>query len=60
MCDLTRNDAQAQALLRALDSASFPLLAVFPEGDAWGKPVVLRDIYTAGQMEEAVRQALRP
>ena len=58
--DLTRNDAQAQALLRALDSASIPLLAVFPEGDAWGKPVVLRDIYTAGQMEEAVRQALRP
>ncbi len=58
--DLTRNEAQGQALLRALDSASIPLLAVFPEGDAWRKPVVLRDIYTTGQMEEAVRQALQP
>lgn len=58
--DLTRNDEQAQSLLRALDSASIPLLAVFPAGDAWKRPVVLRDIYTAGQMEEAVRQALRP
>lgn len=58
--DLTRHDVQAQALLRALDSASIPLLAIFPKGETWRSPVVLRDIYTAGQMEAAVRQALRP
>ncbi|MCH5276349.1 MAG: thioredoxin family protein [Desulfovibrionaceae bacterium] len=58
--DLTRGDAQAHALLRALNSASIPVLAIFPEGEGWKSPVVLRDLYTAGQLEEAARQALHP
>lgn len=58
--DLTRHDPEAQALLRALDSASIPLLAVFPAGDKWREPVVLRDLYTPGQLRGAVEQALTP
>lgn len=58
--DLTRHDPEAQALLRALDSASIPLLAVFPAGNKAREPVVLRDLYTAGQMRRAIEQALAP
>lgn len=54
--DLTREDPQAMALLRALGSASIPVAALFPDGDQAGSPVVLRDLFTAGQLEAAMRQ----
>lgn len=56
--DLTRDDPSAQSLLKSLGSASIPMLAVFPEGDAAHSPVILRDIYTVEQMRGAVKQAL--
>ena len=57
--DLTREDPKAMALLRALGSASIPVAALFPAGDDARRPVVLRDLFSAGQLEEAMAQAWR-
>ncbi|MFZ5426312.1 MAG: protein-disulfide reductase DsbD family protein [Thermodesulfobacteriota bacterium] len=57
--DMTREDPDALALLRSLGSASIPLAAVFPKGEAAKKPVVLRDLFTSGQLEGALKEALR-
>lgn len=57
--DLTREDPKAMALLRALGSASIPVAALFPAGETAKQPVVLRDLFTSGQLEEGMRQAFR-
>ncbi len=58
--DMTfKNDAH-QALLKALNGASIPMLAVFPEGDGAARPVILRDIYTTTDLHLALRQAKIP
>ena len=58
--DMTfKNDAH-QSLLRALNSASIPLLAVFPAGEGAKRPVILRDIYTTTDLHLALRQAKIP
>lgn len=51
--DITRPDPEAEALLRALGSVSIPLTALFPSGPDAASPLVLRDIYTAAQLETA-------
>ena len=51
--DLTRSSPEAEALLRALGSVSIPVAAIFPAGDMASQPIVLRDIYTADQLEAA-------
>lgn len=53
--DLTRPSPEAQALLRSLGSVSIPVTAVFPQGDLSGSPIVLRDLYTPGQLEDALK-----
>uniref|UniRef100_I2PYF5 Thiol:disulfide interchange protein n=1 Tax=Desulfovibrio sp. U5L TaxID=596152 RepID=I2PYF5_9BACT len=55
--DLTRQTPEAMALLRALGSQSIPVAAFFPAGRDAASPVVLRDLYTAGQFEEALEEA---
>lgn len=59
--DLTRNetanDAAAEALLHALGSRSIPLVALFPSGEEYTSPLVLRDIFTPSQMEDALKEA---
>lgn len=59
--DLTRNetanDAAAEALLHALGSHSIPLVALFPSGEDYTSPLVLRDIFTPSQMEDALKEA---
>ncbi|MBI4805809.1 MAG: thioredoxin family protein [Desulfovibrio sp.] len=55
--DLTRESPEAMALLRSLGSASIPLAAVFPKGADSQRPVVLRDLFTSGQLEEALEMA---
>lgn len=52
--DLTRPDPQAQALLRALGSVSIPVTAIFPRGLLSNSPLVLRDLYTSGQLDKAL------
>ena len=44
-------------LLRGLGSQSIPMVAFFPAGKAAANPLVLRDLYTAGQFTTALRQA---
>lgn len=52
--DLTRPDPEAQALLRAIGSVSIPVTAIFPKGLLSNSPIVLRDLYTTGQLEDAL------
>lgn len=53
--DLTSPDKEADDFLRALDSRSIPLAAVFDLGKKKNSPLVLRDLYTTGQLEEALK-----
>jgi len=55
--DLTRESPEAMALLRSLGAASIPVAAVFPMGADSQRPVVLRDLFTSGQLEEALETA---
>jgi len=55
--DLTVNRPETMAFLRALGSQSIPLAALFPKGESSHSPVVLRDLFTKNQIEEALRQA---
>lgn len=55
--DLTTPNAFAMRLLDALGSRSIPLTALFPAGEGARQPVVLRDVYTAGQLEDAAARA---
>ena len=41
-------------LLRALDSVSIPATAIFPKGLLSNSPLVLRDLYTSGQLDQAL------
>ena len=56
--DLTEKNPEAEALLTALGSKSIPLLAIFPKTTP-REPLVLRDLFTPEQLEEAVAQAAR-
>ena len=55
--DLTETDAWAMRLLEALGSRSIPLTAVFPKGEGASSPFVLRDVYGAGMLEQALGKA---
>ena len=54
-----KNDFHTE-LLKALNSASLPLLAVFPAGEGAARPVLLRDIYSTTDLHLALRQAKIP
>lgn len=54
--DLTRPNPEGEALLRAVGSASIPVIAVFGTGDDAYRPLVLRDIVTGGQIEAALER----
>ncbi|OEU71364.1 MAG: cytochrome C biogenesis protein [Desulfovibrio sp. S3730MH75] len=56
--DLTSPDKTADEFLRALDSRSIPLAAIFSKGENSHSPTVIRDLYTTDQLEEALQQAL--
>lgn len=57
--DLTENHPEAEALLHALGSKSIPVLAIFPK-NAPDSPLVLRDLFTPAQLEEALESTARP
>ncbi|MBG0790144.1 MAG: thioredoxin family protein [Desulfovibrionaceae bacterium] len=52
--DMTERDPEAEALLQALGSRSIPTAAVF-RTDEPGKPLVLRDLFTTGQVEKILK-----
>ncbi|MGE4442676.1 MAG: cytochrome c biogenesis protein CcdA [Desulfomicrobium sp.] len=57
--DLTRHDPQLMALLESLGSKSIPILAIFSK-DNPDSPLVLRDMFTSGQLREALATELTP
>lgn len=57
--DLTAPDKVADEFLRALGSRSIPLAAIFKPGEDASSPTVIRDLYTSGQMDEALSQTLK-
>jgi cytochrome c biogenesis protein CcdA/thiol-disulfide isomerase/thioredoxin len=57
--DLTRHDPELMALLESLGSKSIPILAIFPK-DNPGSPLVLRDMFTSGQLKDALNAELKP
>ncbi|WP_415718364.1 cytochrome c biogenesis protein CcdA [Maridesulfovibrio sp.] len=56
--DLTAPNKIADEFLRALGSRSIPLAAIFKPGEDAPSPTVIRDLYTTGQMDEALSQTL--
>ncbi len=56
--DLTAPDKTADAFLRAMDSRSIPLAAIFKKGTNSTAPTVIRDLYTTGQMDAALKETL--
>ena len=52
-----RNELEGRRLLEALGSKSIPLTALFPAGEQASSPLVLRDVYTAGTLEDAMEKA---
>ena len=57
VADITRKNPPAEKLLSLMHSNSIPILAVIPPGRGFGKPIILRDIYTKRDVIEAVRIA---
>lgn len=55
--DLTRHDPELMKLLTSLGSQSIPVLAIFSREDP-KSPLVLRDLFTGGQLEEALEEEL--
>lgn len=53
--DMTERDPEAEALLKALGSASIPTAALFSEGEASQSPMVLRDLFTETQLENILK-----
>ncbi|NJB67334.1 thiol:disulfide interchange protein DsbD [Desulfobaculum xiamenense] len=56
--DLTEPNPAASALLQKLGSQSIPVVAIFPPGENARRPIVLRDLFTPAQMDEALKDAL--
>ncbi|SMP43833.1 thiol:disulfide interchange protein DsbD [Desulfonatronum zhilinae] len=57
--DLTHDNPDGMALLRGLGSQSIPLVAIFDRGESAERPMILRDLFTLGQLEQALETALR-
>lgn len=52
--DLTGQNPEGMALLRALGSQSIPVVAVFPKGQGANRPLVLRDLFTSSTLNNAL------
>ncbi|WP_291318582.1 cytochrome c biogenesis protein CcdA [Desulfonatronospira sp.] len=55
--DLTQPNPPGEEMLRALDSQSIPLVAIFSR-DNPESPLILRDMFTRGQIDRALEQEL--
>ncbi len=55
--DLTQENTDKQKFLESLGSSSIPVVAIFPKGTNAYSPIILRDLFTTGQMEDALKKA---
>jgi len=58
--DMTQDNPEGLELLRALGSQSIPVVALFPPGEEHRSPLVLRDLFSTAQMDEALKTTLTP
>jgi thiol:disulfide interchange protein DsbD len=56
--DLTEPHPEAERLLDRLGAQSIPAAAIFPPGGAASRPLVLRDLFSASQLEQALERTL--
>ena len=56
--DITTKNPQAESILERLGSRSIPFVAIFPSGENFSQPVILRDIYTANDLLKALQKAV--
>jgi len=56
--DITTKNTPAESILQQLGSRSIPFAAIFPAGENFSQPVILRDIYTAKDLLKALQKAL--
>lgn len=57
--DITSKNPAAEQLLSLFHTQSIPVLAVIPPGASFEKPIILRDIYTEGDVLEAIAMAMK-
>lgn len=55
--DLTSENPEGMRLLDELGSKSIPVVAIFPKGEKGREPVVLRDLFTAQTLADALAKA---
>ena len=58
--DMTSKNPEGEALLKAVGSASIPVIAIFGFGENAHTPQVMRDVVTKGQVSEALERASQP
>lgn len=56
--DITTKNPPAETILQQLGSRSIPFVAIFPSGDNFSQPVILRDIYTEKDLLKALQKAI--
>lgn len=57
--DITIENKEAQKLMEKLGSRSIPLLAVFPPGSSFNRPICLRDMYSEREVLDALGKAMK-
>jgi len=57
VADITKANPDAEWMMKKLGSHSIPLLAVMPAGNGFTSPLLLRDIYSAGDVLKALDMA---
>lgn len=55
--DITDDNPYGRRILEQLGSRSIPVTALFPAGEGAHAPVVLRDVYTGVELDDAVEKA---
>ena len=56
--DITTKNELAEELMQSLGARSIPFVAIFPKGEYFYQPVILRDMYTYNDLLEALQKAM--
>lgn len=56
--DITTKNELAEKLMESMGARSIPFVAIFPRGEYFSHPIILRDIYTSNDLLKALQKAL--
>ena len=56
--DITTKNELAEELMQSLGARSIPFVAIFPKGEYFYQPVILRDMYTSNDLLKALQKAM--